>query len=157
MQLPVMPLRDPVRLTRGRRIALYSIGTGLWLTGALWVLYHYFMVQQTAFGPSPHPLEHWWLSLHGLFAFGTLWMLGLLWGAHIVGGWRSGRRRVTGSLLLLVMAELTVTGYLLYYPPSDDAVPTIALLHWTIGLATPLPFIVHRFLRTCARNHRRIQ
>lgn len=148
MQLPVMPVRDPVRLTKGRRLALYSVGIGLWFTGALWIVYHYFMVQHTAFGPSPHPLEHWWLSLHGLFAFATLWMLGLLWGAHIVGGWRSGRRRITGSLLLLIMVELTATGYLLYYPPSDDAVPTIALLHWVVGLAAPTPFVVHRFWRT---------
>lgn len=147
MQLSVMPMRDPVRLTRGRRLTLYGVGTGLWLTGALWVVFHYFMVQKTTFGPSPHPLEHWWLSLHGLFAFGALWMLGLLWGAHIVGGWRSGRRRITGSLLLLVMVELTATGYLLYYPPSDDAVSTVALLHLTVGLATPLPFVIHRFMK----------
>lgn len=152
MQLPVMPMLDPVRLTRTRRLALYGTGTGLWLSGALWLVFHYFMVQQTAFGPAPHPLEHWWLSIHGLFAFGTLWMLGLLWGAHIVGGWRSGRRRVTGSLLLLMNAELTVTGYLLYYPPSDDAVSTVALLHWTVGLAAPLSFVIHRYLKTQRRR-----
>lgn len=141
------PARDPVRLSRGRRLTLYGVGLGLWLTGVLWLVFHYFMVRQTSFGPAPHPLEHWWLSLHGLFAFGTLGMLGLLWAAHIVGGWTSGRRRITGSLLALTLVALTLTGYLIYYPPSEDAAPAIGLAHWIGGLAAPIPFLVHRFWR----------
>jgi len=144
MRLPAQPIRDHVRLKRKRRFAVYSVGLGLWLTGLLWLVFHYFMARQTAFGPSPHPLEHWWLQLHGLFGFATLWMLGLLWGVHIVGGWKTGRRRVTGSLLFVILAELTITGYLLYYPPSDDAVSVIAILHWGVGLAIPALFLMHR-------------
>ena len=151
MQMPLMPVRAPVRLTKPRRLRLYGVGLALWATGALWLVFHYFMVSKTDFGPSPHPLEHWWLSLHGLAAFATLWMFGLMWGTHIVGGWQTGRRRITGSLLLLVLAELIGTGYLLYYPPGDDWVPTLAILHWAIGLAAPAPFIIHRFWARAAR------
>jgi hypothetical protein len=132
-------------------LGLYGVSAGLWLTGGLWVIFHYFVTRKTAFGPSPHPLEPWWLSLHGLFAFATLWMLGLLWGAHIVGGWRSGRRRITGSVLALVLLELTATGYLLYYPPNDDWLPPLALAHWAVGLLLPAPFLVHRLWRRFSR------
>lgn len=144
MRLPAQPIRDHVRLKHKRRLAVYGVGLGLWLTGILWLVFHYFMVQQTTFGPSAHPLEHWLLALHGLFGFATLWILGLLWGVHIVGGWKTGRRRVTGSVLFVILAELTITGYLLYYPPSDDALSVIALSHWGVGLAIPILFLLHR-------------
>jgi hypothetical protein len=144
MQAPLIPVRAPVRLTTPRRLGLYGVGAVSWTTGALWLVFHYFMVRKTDFGPSPHPFEHWWLSLHGLAAFAALWMFGLMWGAHIAGGWKTGRRRITGSLLLLVLAELIGTGYLLYYPPGEGWVPTLSVLHWAVGLAAPLPFVVHR-------------
>lgn len=136
-----------MRLTHPIRLTLYVISIGLWLTGALWLVFHYFMVQQTAFGPSPHPLEHWWLSLHGLFGFLTLWMFGWLWGRHIIWGWKAKRHRVTGGLLFLLLLLLVLSGYFLYYPPSDGSLPIIAVLHWSIGLSLVIPFLLHRFWR----------
>ena len=152
MKVTAMPMRHPLRLTRRRRLALYGIGLGLWLTGVLWLVFHYFMVQDTSFGPSPHPLEHWWLSLHGLFAFATLWMFGFLWSAHIVGGWKSQRRRISGSLLFAALVLLVASGYLLYYPPTEESLPLIALLHWILGLAAILPFLGHRFWQSAVRS-----
>jgi hypothetical protein len=157
MQRPLTTVRDPVRLGKRRRLAVYGVGGGLWLTGVAWLIFHYFLVRKTAFGPSPHPLEHWWLSLHGLFAFATLWMFGLLWGRHIVGGWKSGGRRVSGSLLFLALSVLTATGYLLYYPPNESLLPPVALLHWTVGLVLVIPFVAHRFLRTRSASVRSIR
>ena len=93
-----------MRLRKELRVTTYIIGAGLWLSGVLWLIFHYFMVSQTAFGPQPHPLEHWWLSAHGLFAFATLWLYGLLWGRHIVVGWNSKKRRITGSTLFAIRA-----------------------------------------------------
>jgi len=147
------PIRHPLRVSRKRRFALYGVAGGLWLSGVLWLVFHYFLARKTSFGTAQHPLEHWWLSLHGLFAFAALWMFGLMWGVHIVGGWESSRRRVTGSVLFAALALLVASGYLIYYPPSEDALPVIALLHWGIGLAAILPFIGHRFLRGAARRH----
>ncbi len=152
MHLTTTSARHPLRLTRKRRLALYGVGLGLWLSGALWLIFHYFLVRQTPFGPSPHPLEHWSLSLHGLFAFAALGMFGFLWGTHIVGGWESKRRRISGSLLFLTVSELAVTGYLLYYPPTEGSLPAIALLHWGVGLPTLLSFLIHRFWRGATRR-----
>lgn len=147
MRPDMMPVRHPVRLTKNRRLAVYGVGLFLWLSGVLWLIFHYFMVQETEFGPAPHPAEHWFLSLHGLFAFASLWMFGLLWGSHIVGAWKTKRHRVSGSILFGILAALILTGYLLYYPPSDEAVAPIAVIHWGIGLAVVAPFLWHRFWR----------
>jgi len=136
-----------MRLTHPIRLTLYLVGSGLWLTGTLWLVFHYFMMQLTPFGPEPHPLEHWWLSLHGLFAFLALWVFGWLWGRHIIWGWKAKRHRLTGGLLFVLLFVLVLSGYLLYYPPSDRSLPVIAVLHWTIGLALLVPFLLHRYWR----------
>ena len=142
-----LPPRDPVLLTRLRRWTIYAIGLGLWLSGILWLVYHYFERQQTDFGPAPHPLEHWWLALHGLFAFASLLVFGMLWSAHVVGAWKTKRHRVSGGAVFGVLLVLIVSGYLLYYPAGDDALSTTALIHWAIGLALPMPFLWHRLVK----------
>ena len=100
---PQIAARAPA-LSRSRQLTVYSISLGVWLTGAVWLLAHYFMEQEGAFGPSPHPLEFWSIAAHGAFALATLWMLGLLWAIHIPAGWRSLRRRWTGSLMFGVLS-----------------------------------------------------
>ena len=80
------PHRSSVRLGRSRRLALYVVGCGVWTSGALWLLFHYLLVQQGEFGPKISTLEPWWLKLHGAFAFATLWIFGLLWGVHVTLG-----------------------------------------------------------------------
>jgi len=147
MQMELRYSRHPVRIARGRRWTTYTVGAGLWLSGVLWLIYHYFMQTKTMFGPQANPLEHWWLALHGLFGFASLWTFGLLWGVHIVGGWKSGRHRISGSLMFILLGWLIASGYLLYYLGEDTLLPTIALLHWAVGLALPLPFLIHRFAR----------
>lgn len=147
MEMPI-GIREPVRQTAKRLRLINGIGLGLWSSGTLWLVFHYFMQRKGEFGPAPDPLEHWWLAAHGLFAFASLWLLGLLWGRHIVGAWKIGRHRISGVLLLGVLAVLIASGYLLYYSGSDETRSVVSLIHWTLGLALPLPFLVHRFLKT---------
>jgi hypothetical protein len=144
MHMPVN-MQEPVRIKRGRRWMTYAVGMGLWGTGAVWLVFHYFLQTKSEFGTEENPLTHWWLAAHGLFAFGMLWVFGLLWGQHIVGGWKSGRHRITGSLLFAVLAVLIATGYLLYYAAGDETRATVSLIHWGLGLAALVPFILHRF------------
>ena len=144
MHMPVK-LYEPVRLKRGRRWLTYGIGFGLWASGSAWLVFHYVLKVKSPFGPAENPLTHWWLAAHGLFAFASLWLFGLLWGQHIVGAWKSGRHRVTGSVLFAILAVLIATGYLLYYAGGDETQTITAVLHWGIGLAVPVPFLLHRF------------
>lgn len=138
-------------LSRSRVRIVYTIGLGLWLTGAVWLLSHYFMVQEGEFGPLPHPLEFWSIAAHGAFGFASLWLFGLLWSVHIPAGWRSFRRRWSGGVMFGVTAFLVVSGYLLYYLGMAEVISVVATLHWAVGLACPAMFLLHRFSRDTAR------
>ena len=142
---PATPPRRPPLLSRERRLVVYGIGVGVWLSGALWVLAHYFLVSEGEFGTTAHPLEVWSLAGHGAFAFAALWLFGLLWGVHVTAGWKTSRRRWSGGFMFGLMVWLILSGYLLYYVGSDELMSVIMLLHWTTGLAAPIPFLLHRF------------
>lgn len=156
MRMDIIPARDPVRISTRRQSITYGVGIGLWASGVLWLIYHYFMQRKTMFGVEANPLEHWWLALHGLFGFASLWTFGLLWGTHIVGGWKSGRHRISGSVMFLILGWLILSGYLLYYLGEDELLSTVALLHWAVGLVLPLPFVIHRFARSISSGTGRI-
>ncbi len=137
-----------------RRWILYVVGTGVWLTGGLWLLFHYFLVKQGEFGPEANPLEPWWLKLHGAFAFGAVWLFGLLWAMHISKLWPHNRRRWSGGILTGVFGLLVLSGYLLYYVGDDRIRPLISVVHWGIGLACPLFYVWHRLRRRGDRVRR---
>lgn len=135
--------RTPLRLSRQRRYFVYTVGWTLWLTGALWLLFHYAFPSKGEFGNTPNPLEPWWLRLHAVFAFAALWSFGLVWGVHIVAGWHTGRQRVSGSIAVATLGCLILTGYLLYYLTNDHWRDISGVVHWAIGLTMPLLFAAH--------------
>lgn len=136
--------RRSARLTRARRLGLYAVGLGVWLSGGLWLLFHHFVRRTGPLGPGPHPLEWWWLTLHGAFGFTAIWTFGWLWSAHISRGWASGRRRASGGLLVGLLSGLTLSAYLLYYVGDEQLREPISLLHWSVGLLSPIAFAAHR-------------
>jgi hypothetical protein len=142
----------PPKLSRTRRLLVYGIGTAVWLTGALWVVLHYFFMRQGPFGSSPHPLEFWSLVSHGAAAFASLWLFGLLWGVHVPIGWRMARRRWSGGAVFGLTVWLIVSGYMLYYVGIDEVMSVVGILHWSLGLAAPAFFLLHRFARERRRG-----
>jgi len=152
MSAPTQLRVRPPRLSRKRRFAVYAVALGIWATGAAWIVLHYFFARETEFGTSPHPLEFWSRAAHGAFGFASLWLFGLLWGSHMTDGWRSLRRRWSGSLMFVLFAWLVGSGYLLYYLGNDELIEVTALLHWSAGLLAPLPFLIHRFAGTAAKR-----
>ncbi len=133
------------RISRQRRWQLYLTAIGLWLSGALWLLFHYFFMRTGEFGPTPHPSEIWWLKIHGAFSFASIWIFGLLWGVHVSKALPSPKRKRSGISLIAGFAVLILTGYLLYYVGNDSARSVISVLHWACGLGSPSLFLLHRF------------
>ena len=148
---PAKPIPRAPELPRSRILTVYTISLGLWLTGAVWLIAHYVLVYEGEFGPIPHPLEFWSVAAHAAFGFASLWLLGLLWSVHIPAGWRSSRRRWSGSVMFGVAAFLILSGYLLYYLGNAEVISVVATLHWAVGLACPALFLLHRFSRDKAR------
>ncbi|WP_266170064.1 hypothetical protein [Dyella subtropica] len=138
--------RTPLRLSRRRRHMVYAIGWTLWLSGVLWLLFHYALMRKGEFGDTPHPLEPWWLRLHAAMAFATLWSFGLVWGVHIVAGWRTRRQRLSGGFSVALLVWLSATGYLLYYLTDDHWRGISAVAHWATGLAMPVLLAIHIML-----------
>lgn len=136
-------------MTRRRRLAVYGVSLAVWATGALWLLFHYFLKTTDEFGfESPHPGEKWSLIAHAALSFYGLWWFGLLWSNHIKKSWKTHVRRGTGGLLFGCTAWLALTGCALYYIGSELWRSWVSILHWAVGLAALAAFILHLLTRT---------
>jgi len=129
-------------------MTVYAMAAGVWVSGAVWLIFHYFVETTDGFGFSaPHPLEKWWLILHSLFAVGAIWVFGVLWPNHIKKGWTLAARRATGGSMFIMIVWLMGSGVALYYIGSDSWRSWTSLSHWIIGLSALGVFIVHLLTR----------
>jgi hypothetical protein len=145
--------RATPEVTPTRRRVVYVVGAGLWLSGGLWLLFHYVIGRAGAFG-GHDPLESWWIRVHGGFAFAAIWTFGLLWGSHIVPGWAVRQHVKSGVALVALVVSLILTGYLLYYLADEQQRSVVAIFHWSIGLACPAAVLVHRVQRRLVQRPR---
>ena len=127
-----------LRLGGWHQAYLYGVGVLLVLSGALWLWFHYFVRIEGDFGPTLHPLEPWWLRIHGISAAAFLIGFGTVLPGHVRRAWSAARNRVTGTIFFAIMLLLTLTGYLLYYIGSDSVREAMSLMHWVLGLALPV-------------------
>jgi hypothetical protein len=140
------------RLSRSRERLVYGIFGALWASGVAWLVYRYFLRAGSEFGETPHPLEAWWMRLHGLAAFAGLWLLGVLWVTHIVPAWRT-QRRWSGIALASIALLLVLSGYLLYYAGDERLRAFVSLAHWMIGIALA-PLLLWHVLRRRTRSRK---
>jgi hypothetical protein len=123
-------------------------GALLVLTGVVWLGVHYTV--GAGAGELPHPFEAWSMRLHGLGAFGGLFVLGTLAAAHVPQGWRLSHRRRwagqrnSGVALCVLGGLLVLSGYLLYYFASEALRPALGWAHTFLGLGMSLLIGVHR-------------
>lgn len=136
------------RLAGWQRLALYTNGGALLISGAVWLALHYSV--GAGAGELPHPLEAWSLRLHGLAAFGGLFVLGALAAAHVPQGWRLSHRRrwsgqrQSGVTLCVLAALLALTGYLLFYFAPEAWRPALGWLHAAVGVSMAMLLLAHR-------------
>ncbi len=122
-----------IRLGPWHQRWVYTSLTTLWLSGMLWLGFHYFISISTTFGSAPHSLERWWLRLHGLAVIATLPVLGSLAVDHAARAWRLRKNRWLGAVLTVYVIWLALSGYALYYFVSDTNQTWLSLLHWIPG------------------------
>lgn len=137
------PVPQPIRMSPRHKRTLYVIVAGLWASGALWLVFHYFMRVIGEFGETPHPLENWWLRLHGLMAFAALVAIGSVLPVHARRAWQLDKNRRSGLTMKLYLLWLALTGYALYYFLSEANEAWLPLAHWIAGLALPLLGMLH--------------
>lgn len=141
------PIR-PGGLPHDRRRTVYLIAAGSWITGLLWVIFHFFMSVEDEFGfDTVHPLEKWWLTFHAVFFFCALWMFGVLWPNHVKINWRMKRRRWSGGLMYGIVIWLAISGFLMLYLGDEKLRNLSSWAHWLVGLAALIAFTIHLSVR----------
>jgi hypothetical protein len=135
--------KHTAKLARWHIWLLTSSGAVLWLSGGFWLLLHHYGRVPGDFGLQTNPYEPWMLRLHGLALIPALLGIGGLMVAHIPKGWTYPHQRLAGSALAILLLVLTLTGYLLYYASAQSVRSWSSVIHWGLGLATPLIFIWH--------------
>lgn len=121
----------------------YAVCGLVYASGVLWLLFHYGVAAHNDFGPARHPLESWWLRLHGAAAMGFLIVLGSLLPAHIGEAWGLRRNFSTGVVMLAATAFLVITGWGLYYLGNETLRAWLSVGHWAIGAAGAPLLVVH--------------
>ena len=125
-----------MRLSPRHQGWIYGSFALLFVSGALWLIYHYFIKVEGEFGVTVHPLEPVWLRFHGAGVMLFLFVLGTLLLSHMDKAWKLRRNLITGIAFVVVNLVLIVSGYLLYYFGGEEGRPIISLVHWIVGLGT---------------------
>jgi hypothetical protein len=145
-------LREGLRLSRRHQRWLYGSTAVLFVSGAAWLLFRHFVRIQGEFGETAHPLEPWWLKLHGAAAMALIGVLGSLVRGHIRVGWHVGMNRPSGAVFLAANAFLVASGWGLYYVGTDQLRSWISQGHWVVGLALPPLAVLHVWRGRTARR-----
>jgi len=88
------------------------------------------------------PIEKYSILIaHGFSAYAFALLFGAVIPTHIKAGWKNKRNKISGSLMVLTMSLLTISGLFLYY---GAATREAALwVHWVIGCGLVLLFPFH--------------
>lgn len=138
-----MPNTRSARLARWQVMLLTISGALLWLSGAAWLLLHYYGQVEGEFGPETNPLEPWFLRIHGLVLIPALLGFGGLFVTHMPKGWKNRYQRTIGIALTTTFAILIISGYMLYYVGDEGLRDWTSIIHWVLGLSAPALFIWH--------------
>ena len=106
------------------------------LSGSVYLVGHEFQIQRSILG------SHNILALHGVAAMLAMLALGSVLPFHLKAGLKSKRKWLSGLGQLSFLASLIITGALLYYGPEGIR-DTVVNLHWMIGLAFFVIFLLH--------------
>lgn len=127
-----------------RRTLVASAGS-LLVSGLAWLPLHHLLGPGA--GALPTPLEPWLMRWHGLAMLAGLFALGAVSAAHVPRGWRLGRHRRSGAVLLGAWALLAATGWALSYLASEEWRAGLGLAHAAIGIAAFTVGVVHAWRR----------
>jgi hypothetical protein len=153
----------PVAHGQGRRARHLLVWgcVALLATGIAWLLGHDVWLQQTPFGPQPHPLVAWLLRAHGALAWIVTLVGGVVWQVHVRPAWRAVRRRrrrghstvrhgqartASGVLLVGALAVLLGSAIGLQYAP-EAAHAGLSVTHWALGIALAAALLWHWIAR----------
>ena len=144
-----------IRFPNVYRRFLYLVILLSWCSGIAFFIFSRFILIDGEFGPEKHPLQFPLLKVHGAAAFFMMMSFGAVVTSHVPAGWRTGRHRMFGLMLVGSVVFLILTAWMLYYLASDTSRMLIGNIHASVGVL--LPFIVLRHVFQAIRSKRQKQ
>ena len=130
-----------MRLNPPFRYAVYGAYAALFITGVLWFVADHF--KDATDGEFWQLLGARTLMLHGGAAMVMLLILGALFPLHLRRGWRAGKNRLMGAIMIALNGALIVTAFALYYLGSEALRPWISNIHFYAGMILPILLSIH--------------
>jgi hypothetical protein len=141
-----------LRLEPGFRFWTYAVFATLAATGAVWLIADQLKDPE---GEMWQMIAADMLMLHGMAAMIALVMIGAMIPLHVQRGWRAGKNRASGAVMIGVNAVLVATAWGLYYAGSDLLRTFVADVHIVVGLALPALVVAHVVLGRRSKTTRR--
>ena len=132
-------IRRAGRLPAWQRIPAHLIFTVCALSGLLFFLRHELHLD------IPGVETHSYLVMHGVSAAFALLAIGAVLPGHLRVAWIARRNRMSGVVMLVVMALLMLSGLMLYYG-SEELRDATVLTHWIVGGIVMAAFPLHLVL-----------
>ncbi len=127
----------------GLKYTIYAVIGGVWASGCVWLLLQQYFATTDEFGVRRHPWQPAILSLHGVLSIAASFVLGWVVAKHGSEAWHQRRRRISGGGLTLVLAILSISGFLLFFVTDDTWQFDSARIHEWLGLAATLFGVEH--------------
>jgi hypothetical protein len=130
-------------MPRAHALGLTWSGTILGITGIALGVFRYLIPASDDFSSYPHP---WWKYVVMAHVAATpvfFFFVGSVWWAHVVRYWKIRERRTSGATMVVLLAIVALTGYLLYFMGSEVGVGLSRAAHTIVGVAATAFYIVH--------------
>ncbi len=135
----------PDRMSARKRVVIYSLLGTLWFSGCAWLVLDQFFESKGQFGMTPHPWAPAILSLHGIVAILSMYLLGWITARHVLRWWPGRLRRLSGGVLAGFFVLLSLSGFALFFVSDDRWQHFAAAAHDALGLGITVFAIQHWF------------
>jgi hypothetical protein len=142
-------------MTRFERWAVWSTSIATVLTGLVYLWMKYLLVNDDPFAVVNHPLQPLVLKVHIVVAPLLTFAIGLvalrhIW-RHVSTGVRRGRR--TGLTMVVAVAPMILTGYLIQAITQEGLLTAMAYSHIGLGIVYAVGLLAHHFAAGGAGRH----
>jgi hypothetical protein len=134
-------------MTRFERWSVWSTSLATFITGVVYLVMKYFLVNDDPFAVVNHPWQPAVLKAHILVAPLLTFAVGMvalrhIW-RHLQAGMRDGRR--SGLTTLVVFGPMIATGYLIQAFTQETLLRAMAFSHIGFGLLYGVGLLAHHF------------
>ncbi len=132
-------------MSRVQVVYLHLTVALLTITGAVFAYMKYAMTSRDEFAVVNHPLQPHMLSAHVVIAPLAVFAFGWIFSDHIWPKFRNKHapHRKSGIWSMLLIAPMTLSGYLLQVSTEDATRHAMAIAHWTTSALFVVAYVIH--------------